>query len=314
MQGMLSEMKKVELVSATDVSAQRLLEDLDARMMSFYNNEYERQNYFETAQALNEVWHPGTYHWVLRSMMSPGLSVLDLGCGSGHAYDNLKGCGVKYVGVDCSEPRITTNLKEKATSGRSGDVTFLVSSLYDVNLPGASFDVVFSLYVLEHLVWPHRFLREMVRLTRPGGMIIIVCPSFRRAGRMPSLPHGGPGSLKEKLSMAEIGSALQHIFFRLYWPYVINRRFPSDRYPWLINLTPACLSERWATDNDAVYMVDRPECVAELKMLGADDITAHILSTASERPGDHEGGCFIAARKRHLTMTDVSTRRSDPET
>ncbi len=266
-------------------------------MMRFYNEECGRRNYYEKAQTLNEVWNPGTYHWVLRSMMSPGLTVLDLGCGSGHAYDNLRECGVKYTGVDCSEPQIKNNQTEKVTARGARDATFLASSLYDVDLPEASFDVVFSLYVLEHLVWPQKFLREMVRLTRPGGMIVIVCPSFRSAGRMPSLPHGGPGSLKEKLRRADFGGALQHIFFRMYWPQMTSRRFPSDRHPWLINLTPACLNERWATDNDAVYMVDRAECIEELKRLGADDVTEYILSNAGERPGENGGTCFIAARK-----------------
>ena len=292
-----SDMRKVQLVSAGDASAQVLFEGLHARMMSFYNEESLRREYYEKAQVLNEVWRPGTYHWVLRSMATPGLSVLDLGCGSGHAFDNLRGRVVRYVGVDCSVAQIRKNQKEKLAAGGTDNGTFLASSLYDVGLPGDSFDIVFSLFVLEHLVWPRRFLRETVRLTRPGGLIVILCPSFRSAGRMPSLPHGGPGSLKEKVRRADLGGALRHVWSRLYWPQVVKRRYPSGRYPWLINLTPACLHEPWATDNDALYMVDRAECVAELSSLGADDITEQVLAAIAESPRHDEGLCFIVARK-----------------
>ncbi|HWR90759.1 MAG TPA: methyltransferase domain-containing protein, partial [Dissulfurispiraceae bacterium] len=264
---------------------------------SFYNEETLRLAYDEKAYILNEVWHPGTYHRVLRSMMSPGMSVLDLGCGSGHAFDNLRACGVKYTGVDCCTAQIMRNRARKVARAAE-DGAFLASSLYDVALPDASFDVVFSLYVIEHLVWPQKFLREMVRLTRPGGMLVIICPSFRNAGRMPSLPHGGPGSLKEKLRRADFGGVIRHMYYRLYWPCMISHRFPAARHPWLINLTPACLDESWATDNDAVYMVDRAECIEELSGLGAEDVTERVLDAVAERPEHDESVCFIAAKKR----------------
>lgn len=43
--------------------------------------------------------------------------------------------------------------------------------------PSAYFDVVFSNEVIEHVTDDHRFASEMVRVTRPGGRILIFCPN-----------------------------------------------------------------------------------------------------------------------------------------
>lgn len=284
-------MKERPLVSATDEAVQKKLKDLNIQLMKFYNEDNRMQIYFKHAHAINEVWRPGSYHWVLRSLVSRDMTVLDLGCGSGHAFENMESCGVKYTGIDWSEEQIQENSKKYQSKA-----SFIASSLYNTPFRNNSFDLVFSLYVLEHLIWPHLFLREMIRLAKHGGLIIIICPHFRKAGRMPSFPHGGPGSFKEKIQKVQFISALKHLWYRWYWPKVIQK-YPIEKFPWLINLEPLCLSEDWYTDNDAVYLVDRSECISELMRLGAEDLTDSILSHVMGKPVKDDEVCFIAAKK-----------------
>lgn len=285
--------KNVRLVSATDETVQPLLRELDDRLMLFYNGAQDIKGYFERAHAVNEVWRQDSPNWVLRTLVNPGDSVLDLGCGSGHAFENLKDIGIKYTGVDGSRNQVREN-----ALCHSGAASFISSSLYDVPLPDCSFDLVFSLYVLEHLVWPHVFLGEMVRLARNGGLIVIICPLYRKFRRMPSLPFGGGGSLRSKLRTLNLWGAARHLFYRMYWSHKIGRQFLSGRFPWLINLTPSCLYEEWDTDKDAVYFVDGDECVNELGRLGAMDITDYSIAGSRHTLKLDKNTCFIIAEKR----------------
>jgi ubiquinone/menaquinone biosynthesis C-methylase UbiE len=87
-------------------------------------------------------------HQLIRDVITPGTNVLDLGCGSAHAFHNMRARGVSYVGVDWSARQIEENRRRFA----GADAEFVSASLYRTGLPGEGFDCVFSTYVIEHLV------------------------------------------------------------------------------------------------------------------------------------------------------------------
>ena len=68
---------------------------------------------------------------------------------------------------------------------RQGEVVYL-DARKPFPLPNASFDVVFSEHMIEHLTYDEgrRFLRECFRVLRPGGRIRIATPSLRRLARL----------------------------------------------------------------------------------------------------------------------------------
>jgi SAM-dependent methyltransferase len=255
----------LRLSSATDVGALSDLQLLSCRLASYYQAP-EMDGYFRLAHSINADWSQNRFHRQIMRLCTPGMSIVDLGCGSAHAYDNLGGLGIHYVGVDWSGEQIERN---RARFGEKA--AFVTASLYDTGLEGGQFDLVMSLFTLEHLVFPHLFLHEAVRLARPGGLIVILCPSFRPYGRIPSLDFGGEvAPLRKKLAGGHARDALRHFFLRnLYYPWVLKRRYPRDRYPFLINLEPSCLRGVYYPDNDAVYFVDRDEVIRELSQLGA---------------------------------------------
>ena len=278
------------MVSALDPHVGEDLDLLSDRLSRFYNS-VEAKQYFEKAHDGNEQWAEGSCHDLLQKLVGPTEKVLDLGCGSGHAWLNLVDKQVEYWGVDWSG----TQIEENRIRFGEGPI-FKRASIYATGLEAGVFDVVFSLFVLEHTVWPHRFLDEMIRLTRPGGLLFICCPEYRHFGRMPSLPHGGPGSLKDKLRGARWMASVRHLVHRILWPRVLSRWYPRDLFPFLINLQPMCFRETYDVDNDAVYFVDRDECVTYLNEAGADDITD--VSIREYQPGLEldRGTCLIVMR------------------
>lgn len=283
---------KLPLVSAMDPQAEAALRDLDAKMARFYNSQAVEQYYMQ-AHAANETWAPESYHHLVKRVCEPDFRVIDLGCGSAHAVQNLAECRIDYTGVDWSIERIAAN-RDNAPS----NVRFISSPLYQIDLRDASFDVAFSFYVLEHLIWPQRFLAEMVRLVRPGGFIIIECPHFRLHHRIPSLPYGRTvAPLSQKIRQGRLLDATQHFFQRnVIYPRLIKQNFPEQRFPFLINLAPTCLSGVYYADNDAVYFVSRNEAIAELSRLGCIDASAELFAEWGRPIPDDP--CVIAVRRQ----------------
>jgi SAM-dependent methyltransferase len=104
----------------------------------------------------------------LYSVVGATDRVLDLGAGAGelNAYA-LKGRVRRIVGVDF-DPRVTAN--PLLHSGLTADI-------YALPFRDASFDVVFSIYVLEHVDRPRPLASEIHRVLRPGGICLVLTPN-----------------------------------------------------------------------------------------------------------------------------------------
>jgi ubiquinone/menaquinone biosynthesis C-methylase UbiE len=282
-------MPTLKMVSATDPAAQTQLERLNKELGAYYNRP-EIAEYYQRAHCGNLRWQPGSSHWLVRQLVRENMRVLDLGCGSGHAFENLSDLKPLYTGVDWSADQLRRNAE------RCAEAQFVSAPIYATGLTDSTFDLSFSFYVIEHLVWPDRFLREMVRVTKPGGTVIIECPLFRPFGRIPSLRFGRRIlPLSQKLRRGMLFDASLHLFCRnLYYPIVMSRRFPRREFPFLINLEPSCLSGSYYPDNDAVYVVDRLEILEEFRRLGAVDITSEVVAGAHSVAANT---CFVAVRK-----------------
>jgi SAM-dependent methyltransferase len=101
-----------------------------------------------------------------------GGRVLDVGCGVGQVVGRLTEAGYEAYGVDVSEPNIE---RARQFSQRC--------QMYDgKHLPFEDrwFASVGALNVLEHVEEPEQFLPELVRVTAPGGCIIVSSPNFFR--------------------------------------------------------------------------------------------------------------------------------------
>lgn len=94
-----------------------------------------------------------------------GAAVLDVGGGPGYFADAFRASGASYAGVD-------PDVGELTARGEVGTNTVRASGL---RLPFAdeSFDLTYSSNVLEHVLDPEAMAREMLRVTRPGGSVLI---------------------------------------------------------------------------------------------------------------------------------------------
>lgn len=95
--------------------------------------------------------------------------LLEVGCAHGFLLDFLRKRGWKVRGVEVSP------LAAEYASGELG-LDVVNGKLEDAAFPGASFDVVLLLDVLEHLHRPFETLKEIGRILKPEGILLVQCP------------------------------------------------------------------------------------------------------------------------------------------
>jgi SAM-dependent methyltransferase len=80
---------------------------------------------------------------------------------------------IKVVALDLSEAMLERARAHAEQRGVTERVRFLVADATDTGLLSGSFDVVVCHYMLHHFADPAKVLREMVRLVRPGGAVLV---------------------------------------------------------------------------------------------------------------------------------------------
>jgi SAM-dependent methyltransferase len=111
-----------------------------------------------------------TFETLLDGGLLPvGARVLELGCGAGTYVRLLGKRGYEVVGLDYSLPSLSRAMT--ADPRRVG--RYLAGGAYALPFAPASFQAVVCIGVLQVLDHPERVLDEMVRVLRPGGVLLV---------------------------------------------------------------------------------------------------------------------------------------------
>ena len=130
---------------------------LDEAMSCAVGGEYETIGAIE-AQLLSDVG------------LKDGMSLVDLGCGSGRAAFALgKLLEISYTGIDIVQP-----LLDYAKSRSPADYNFVLHRELSIPLPSGSADMLCAFSVFTHLLHTETYiyLEEAVRVLRPKGTIV----------------------------------------------------------------------------------------------------------------------------------------------
>jgi len=116
-----------------------------------------------------ELAFPGLHRRILTIVSSwPRGLILDAAAGNGILSRNLRELGFRVVGSD---------LQPRPSAASAGG--FFVSDLNrGLAFPAAVFDACVSLETIEHLENPWHFLREVSRVLKPGGRLILSTPNL----------------------------------------------------------------------------------------------------------------------------------------
>lgn len=100
-----------------------------------------------------------------------GMKILDVGCGTGNFSIKLARMGACVTGIDISDKMLLI-AKEKAKE-MGLDIIFERMDVYDIAFPNNYFDGVFSMAAFEFIKQPQRAFKEMMRVLKPGGQLLI---------------------------------------------------------------------------------------------------------------------------------------------
>lgn len=116
---------------------------------------------------------------LLHSRFNRGISILDIGGGSGDYRKWLARDNDTYaiVEIDPNSARVAQNLDRNV---------YVIGNAHKLPFQPASFDAVCLFEVLEHLYNPFDAMRECARVLRPGGCLLLTVPQYWHVHGWPS--------------------------------------------------------------------------------------------------------------------------------
>lgn len=177
-----------------------------------------------------------------------GEILLDVGCGTGGLWPFVRGRFRRCLGVDAVRyEELPDEIEFRRIDLDAGCVP----------LPDAGADVVVSVETIEHLENPRAFMRELVRVAKPGGHVVITTPNQLSLLSLLTLVVKGRFSAFQDVHYPAHLTALLEVDLRriaaecgltevdIYYSYQGRIAGTSHHYP----LSLARLSPRWLSDN-----------------------------------------------------------------
>jgi ubiquinone/menaquinone biosynthesis C-methylase UbiE len=122
--------------------------------------------------------------------LTPGLSLLDIGCGPGTITADLAArvAPGRVTAVEVTDTALGLARAEAAARGQT-NIEFVVSDVHALDIPDAPFDVVHAHQLLQHVTDPVSALREMRRVCRPGGIVAARDSDYAAKTWFPAIPE-----------------------------------------------------------------------------------------------------------------------------
>lgn len=130
---------------------------------------------------LSKLYNPLALSFLTGSGLKPGMTVLEVGCGSGHmACDlaRLVGSKGKVIAIDSSESQIEM-AKKTAADLDVNNIDFHVCDVFDLDKLDVSYDATYGRWVIEFSQQPAKALQNMYRHLKSGGILCYEAMSVR---------------------------------------------------------------------------------------------------------------------------------------
>lgn len=99
-----------------------------------------------------------------------GLDIIDIGCGGGLVCEPMARLGANVCGIDADENAIQVAGEHAKNSGL--DIDYKATTSDELAKNGQKFDVVLALEIIEHVADRDSFVKSVMDLCKPGGLVI----------------------------------------------------------------------------------------------------------------------------------------------
>lgn len=120
-----------------------------------------------------------TYHYLIKELERieyKNKKILDIGCGSGATTFYLARKALKVYGIDISKRAVELCQQSRTSLGLEGKVIFRIMN-FPQKTPRDKFDIIICSEVLEHLENDILALKQIKKILKPKGIVIISVPS-----------------------------------------------------------------------------------------------------------------------------------------
>ena len=120
-----------------------------------------------------QIYYEHVHRYALAFGLARDLDVLDIASGEGYGAAYLALAARSVVGVDIDDESV----RHAASRYTALNLSFRLGSCTAIPLDDASTDLVVSFETLEHIEEHEQFMREIVRVLRPNGKLLISSPN-----------------------------------------------------------------------------------------------------------------------------------------
>jgi len=159
--------KSLEKTSCLSCGAASHAESLaEETVKSVYDDDYSLATVSPAADKVRAI----AYVRALAQLVEPGENILEIGCGSGSLLTELQALwpGSSFVGIDPAVPDIPSQNKH---------IHYIKGFFYDYSAREKSFNLIFSVNVIEHISEPQEFFKLAFELLSSEGQLAVFCPT-----------------------------------------------------------------------------------------------------------------------------------------
>jgi SAM-dependent methyltransferase len=269
-------------------------------MREFY---VDKTSYYSQIDYASSGWVDDEINLEMVRRLGSSGQILEVGCGSANILRSYPRFGPRYCGCDLS-PTLMALCAQRYPQARFR----VLDDPRTLPFPDNSFDAVFSIFVIEHVVFPQDFLNECIRVLKPGGLFMLRCPHFLGPSSMPSQRAGfSAGTGSDKLGAGRWLDALVTGWdrkVRIPLRCFFLRRESMQGRGFFIILKPVCFQDQFIADYDAVYLTHKTEIIQFMEPRIAFSARGDIASKSSD--------IFLCGMKRaqaipHATNTRIGS-------
>ena len=137
-----------------------------------YKLDAEEFDYFEEKTGATEHDHMRVHEFII-SQVSPDVkTILDVGCGSAWVAQNFLKKLISVYSLDISFTNPYKAIRKYPVKRHFG----ITADSYSLPFQENSFDCIIASEIIEHVLYPDKFVTELFRVLKPGGSLLISTP------------------------------------------------------------------------------------------------------------------------------------------
>jgi ubiquinone/menaquinone biosynthesis C-methylase UbiE len=156
--------------------AERIAKNITREYGNIQTNKDFKKHIKEVQNHYGDHTESHLFHYIAPETFK-NKKVLEIGCGFGGGVINLHKNGALAYGVDIDEDAIEIAKIIAKQEGINQD-NFYIGVAENLPFDDETFDIVWSIQVLEHVQDPFKALTESIRVLKPKGIFFVHCPNY----------------------------------------------------------------------------------------------------------------------------------------